>query len=208
MAFKRIIVLLCMAATMSTLAACVEEETDGGSGDSSSNGSSDNSGDGGGDGKSEKDCGTKATDDCTPRVGPNKSVRVDALTWSVKDARSTTALGDQEFGLGEEADGRFIVVSLEVTSNKSESVTLTDNAFQLEVDGKKYDTDSEGTIAAVGAGDEPFFLEDIGPDSTVSGKVVFDVPESVLSKKPAMRFNELGFGSTHGFIRLPRLGSS
>lgn len=150
-------------------------------------------------------CGTKATDDCTPHVGPGGSVRVDALTWKIVGAESTSTIGDQEFGLGSKADGVFVVVSLQVTSAKSESATLTDNAFQLEVNGKTYDPDNEGTVAAVGAGEEPFFLEDIGPDSTVTGKVVFDVPQTVLSNKPEMRFNELGFGSTHAYIRLPSL---
>lgn len=148
----------------------------------------------------DADCGKQATDDCTPHVGFGGSVRVDALVWKVQDVQTATTLGDQQYGLGAKANGRFVIVTLRVHSDKNESATLTDNAFQLEVEGNKYDTDSDGTIAAMGAGEEPFFLEDIGPDSDVTGKVVFDVPESVFSKKVEMRFNELGFGTTHGYI--------
>jgi hypothetical protein len=104
-----------------------------------------------------------------------------------------------------EADGVFVVVDLKVRSDKDESVTLTDNAFQLEVGGNTYDTDSDGTVAAIGAGDDPFFLEDIGPDATLEGQVVFDVPPAALKKKPEMRFNELGFGSSHAYVALPPL---
>ena len=43
------------------------------------------------------------------------------------------------YGLGEKADGVFVVVDLKVRSAKDESVTLTDNAFQLEVNGKTYE---------------------------------------------------------------------
>jgi hypothetical protein len=50
-------------------------------------------------------------------------------------------------------------------------------------------------------------LEDIGPDATSNGKVVFDVPKSALNKKVEMRFNELGFGSTHGYIKLSSLSA-
>ncbi len=64
---------------------------------------------------------------------------------------------------------------------------------------------SSGTTAAIGAGEQPFFVTTIGPDSTASGKVVYDVPPSVLAKKPEIRINELGFGPTHGYIRLPNL---
>lgn len=199
---KRLFVVLCLAVAMTTLAACEAEDSAGGGGSADTE-QGEQSGD-----EAKDDCGSKATGDCTPKVGPNEGVRVDGLTWRIKSARSATELGDQEFGLGEKANGRFIVVTLEATSNKDESVTLTNEVFQLDVDGKKYDTDTDGTIAAVGSGEEPFFLEDIGPDSTITAKVVFDVPESVLSKKPSMRFNELGFGSTHAFIRLPSISSS
>lgn len=151
-------------------------------------------------------CGNVASSDCTPHVGPNGQVRVDALIWSLESASTAESLGDQEFGLGETADGVFVVAKLRVRSDKDESATLTDNVWQLEVDGNTYDTDSDGMLAAMGQGDdEPFFLEDIGPDSTRVGTVVFDVPPSVLSKKLELRFNELGFGSGHGYIALPRL---
>jgi hypothetical protein len=148
-------------------------------------------------------CAKKATDDCIPHVGFGGSVRVDALIWKVTSVRVADALGDQEYGLGAKANGRFVVVTLRVHSEKNESATLTSDVAKLEVGGNTYSTDSDGTIAAMGSGEEPFFLEDIGPDSDVTGKVVFDVPAKVLSRKVEIRFNELGFGSTHGYIRLP-----
>jgi hypothetical protein len=154
--------------------------------------------------KSSSDCGTKATDDCTPHVGPGGKVRVDALDWRVLGASSTKAIGDQQLGLGAKADGVFIVVKLQVHSNKTESDTITDESIQLEVPGgNTYKSDSDGTVAALGAGQKPLFLEDIGPDSTLRSEVVFDVPPKVLKKKIEVRFNELGFGSTHGYIKLP-----
>jgi hypothetical protein len=54
-------------------------------------------------------------------------------------------------------------------------------------------------------GREPLFLTDIGPDSTLTAPVVFDVPTSVIGKKLELSFSELGFGSSQGFIRLPPL---
>ena len=74
-------------------------------------------------------------------------------------------------------------------------------------DGPEYSADLEGTTAVTLSGsegsEEPFFLESLQPDTTTTGTVVFDVPRSALRKKPELRFNELGFGSTHGYIRLP-----
>jgi Domain of unknown function (DUF4352) len=157
--------------------------------------------------KKKQSCGTKATDNCTPHVGQTGTVRVDALYWQVKSVKTAKTIGDMTYGLGQKADGVFVVVGVKVRSAKSKSATLTDNAFQLEVNGKTYDPDTDGTVAAVGAGENPFFLEDIGPDATTRGKVVFDVPKSVLKKKVELRFNELGFGSTHAYVKLSSLAA-
>ncbi len=177
------------------------------SGDADKATTSDARKDSSGDAKAEDDagCGTRATSDCTPRVGPDGRIRVDALYYRLVGVRTAETLGDQKYGLGERADGVFVIAKIQVVSDKDESATLTDRVFQLEVDGNTYDPDSEGTIAAVGAREEPFFLKDIGPDATTTGTVVYDVPRSVLRKKPALRFNELGFGDGHGYIELPSL---
>lgn len=146
-------------------------------------------------------CGTQATEDCTPHVGTTGHVRVDALTWRIRSARVAKTLGDPEL-LGARANGQFVIVNLRVHSYKDESATLSDNVIHLEVNGNTYDADSDGTIAAIGSGQEPFFLDTIGPDSDRDGTVVFDVPAKVLARKLEVRFNELGFGSTKGYIRL------
>lgn len=152
-------------------------------------------------------CGSTATDDCTPRVGPNGSVKVDALTWRVSSASAQSQLGDTTYGLGAEADGVFVVVKLRVHSTHNESVTLTDSVIKLETNGTTYDPDNDGTTAAIGNGDDPFLFETLGPDSDKSGTVVFDIPKSKLSNKLELRFGELGLGETHGYIRLPELGA-
>jgi hypothetical protein len=159
------------------------------------------------DSKKSKDdgCGTKATDDCTPHVGPNGGVRVDALNWRLTSARTASTIGDQQYGLGAKASGRFVIAKLTVRSDKDESATLSDDVIKLEVNGNTYDADNDGTVAAIGNGQEPFFLDTVGPDSTKSGTVVFDLPKKVLGKKLELRFNELGFGETHAYIRLPKL---
>lgn len=170
------------------------------SADAPANGGS--SADGGGE---PEDCGTTATDDCTPRVDANRSVRVDALTWRVVRAQTAKALGDQEFGGGETADDQFVVVRLRVQSDRDESATLSSDIVKIETeDGRTYEPDLEGTTAALTSGEDPLFLETIGPDQSTTSTVVFDLPQSVIDERPWLRFNELGLGTTHGFIRLPR----
>ena len=178
---------------------CSTEESGGGG-----NGSAKEEKSGGGSAKRDDNCGTTATDDCTPHVGPNGTVLVDALLWRITGAQRAASLGDTGVGLGEDADGVFIVVNLRVTSKKSEPATITDEAIRLEApNGNAYKADLDGTVAAIGQGQDPLFLADIGPDATLQSKVVFDVPRSVANRKLEVRFGELGFGSTHGYIRLP-----
>jgi len=155
--------------------------------------------------EAEKPCGSRATDDCTPHVAANQSVRVDALTWKISDAKRAATLGDQSIGLGEKANGVYAVVNLRVSSDRDDSATLSDDIATLKVGNRSYKPDTDGTIAAVGAGEEPFFLEDIGPDSTLKGIIVFDLPPKVLKQKPELCFGEIGFGSTTGCIRMPAI---
>jgi Domain of unknown function (DUF4352) len=182
-----------------TLAACAstdEKSGSSGSGNSSTTSSA----------KKSSSCGSKATNDCTPHRSSNASVRVDALIWRVRSATTAKTIGDQTYGLGAKANGRFVIVKLRVHSDKNESATLTDNVIKLEINGNTYDADTDGTVAVLGeGGDQPFFLDTIGPDSDRNGIVVFDVPKSKLGGKIEVRFAELGFGETHGYIRLPSL---
>lgn len=149
-------------------------------------------------------CGTKATDDCTPHVGSTGKVRVDALIWHVRSVQTAKTIGDQTYGLGAKASGRYVIVKLKVHSDKDESAQLSDNVIKLEIDGNTYDPDNDGTVAMIGDGQEPFFLDTVGPDADKNGTVVFDIPKNKLGKKMEVRFGELGFGETHGYIRLPR----
>jgi Domain of unknown function (DUF4352) len=177
---------------------------------SSSNGGSGSSGgntSGGSTKSSSAGCGTKATDNCTPHVGSHGTVTVDALEWRLISAKTAHTIGDPASGLGAKANGVFVIVKMKVHSKKTDSATLTSDVIKLEAKGKKYDTDSNGSTAAIGAGQQPFFLNTIGPDSDVTGTAVFDVPPAVLAKRPEIRVNELGFSPPHGYIALPRLSS-
>lgn len=146
-----------------------------------------------------------ASDSNTPSVGPRGSVEVDTLRWRLSGARATKTIGDQQYGLGAKANGVFVVVELSVKNNKSESVTLTSETVSLVAGDKTYSSDSNAETALIGTGAKTFLLEDLGPGVTLTGKTAFDVAPEVLHQHPQLRFNELGYGSTHGYIALPAL---
>ena len=148
-----------------------------------------------------------ASDDYTPHVGPNGQITVDGIVYSVSSMEQRKSIGDTSLGLDEKASGTYLVVNLKAHSTKGQTETLTDNTFKVSYKGgPQYSADTDGTVALTmesGSGsEEPFFLTDIQPDSDEKGAIVFDVPDAALGKKLELRVNELGVGSTHGFIRL------
>jgi len=146
-----------------------------------------------------------ASDSNTPSVGPHGSVEVDTLRWRLRNAEATNTIGNQQYGLGAKANGIYVVVELSVKNNKSESVTLTSENVSLVAGDKTYSTDSSAETALIGDGAKTFFFEDLGPGVTLTGQTAFDVAPAILKQHPQLRFNELGFGSTHGYIALPPL---
>jgi hypothetical protein len=147
-----------------------------------------------------------ASDDYTPHVAASGQVTVDGIVYSVTSVEQRKSIGDSSLGLDEKASGTYLVVSLSAHSTKGQTETLTDETFKVTYDGgPQYSADNDGTVALTmeGSGSEkPFFLTDIQPDSDEKGAIVFDVPNAALGQKLELRVNELGFGSTHGFIRL------
>lgn len=154
---------------------------------------------------SSSNAGDNASGDNTPHVGPKGSVEVDTLRWKLIKAKTAKTIGDQQYGLGAKANGIYVVADLSVKNNKNESVTLTSEAVSLVAGEKVYTPDSSAEIALVGDGGKTFLLEDLGPGVSLKGTVAFDVAPSVLKQHPELRFNELGFGETHGYIALPKL---
>ena len=126
---------------------------------------------------------------------------MDTLTWRVGSAKHAKKLGDQY--INETADGVFLIVGLRVKNGKDESVTLNSDQVTLEVGGKEYSTDSDGTTQLMFEDKESFFLKDLGPDVATTGAVAFDVPPGGAgSSSGEVCFGELGFGSTKGCIAL------
>jgi hypothetical protein len=151
--------------------------------------------------KSKPTCGIKATRDCTPTVSPAGHVRVDALDWRVTNVKTAQTLGDQEYGLGAKATGTYVVATVKVTSHHDESVEIGSDVVKLDTGAETYEADDDATMAL----DDPIVYEQVGPDTTKTFHVAFDVPKSKLDGSLKLRLGELGFGQTHGFIQLGAL---
>jgi hypothetical protein len=99
-------------------------------------------------------------------------------SYRVTDVRTTKTLGDQEYGMGEKANGTFVIVGIELTNNKNETKTFMDNSAKIvTTDGSKYESSTEASFELK----DDLMLEDIQPDLTTTGHIGYDVPESKLA---------------------------
>lgn len=99
-------------------------------------------------------------------------------TYKVSDVKQTDKIGNPDLG-GAQADGTFVVVSLELTNNKDETKTFSESSAKIETsDGKKYETSDKAVLAF---GDSSLLLKDIQPDLTAKGKLAFELPPDKVS---------------------------
>ena len=128
-----------------------------------------------------------------------ETVKLEGTEYTVKSAKRTSSVGGQF--LEEKANGVFVVVKLTIENKKNETKTFVDEAAKfIGSNDKKYSTDSEGTIASAGEGDESFILMDMQPDVPESGILVYDVPVG-KAKGGLLEVSDL-FGGGEAYIDL------
>lgn len=80
----------------------------------------------------------------------------------------------------EKAQGIFKVVEVSVTNNQKDAITLSTNSFKL-VDNQnrefKYSTHAQTILNITDNANSDFFLKQLNPGLTQTGKIVFDVPK-------------------------------
>ena len=107
-----------------------------------------------------------------------QTVKNAGTEYTVTKVRTTEALGDQEYGLGEKANGTFVVVDLKITNRKNETKTFMDNSAKLVTkDGNAYKSSTEASLSLK----DDLMLEDIQPDLTTKGSIGYDVPASKVA---------------------------
>lgn len=150
---------------------------------------------GGGSGGS--DDGAKVTQADPVAIG--ESVELEGTTYTVNSAKTQGSVGSEFFS--EEAGGTYVIVEVTIENTKDETKTFLDSAAVfVGSNGKKYSTDSDGTIAASGDDGETLIFEDMQPDVPKTGILVFDVPEAAV-KGGQLEVSDL-FGRGEAYVDL------
>lgn len=117
------------------------------------------------------------------------------MTYVVKKVKTGKTVGSGF--LEEEAKGKYVIVTVEVTNNSTEAAMVTTSFFKLKSGEKTFEADSGASISATNEVDESsFFAEELNPDLTMTGVVVFDVSDKVAEAKDNILQAQTGFWGT------------
>lgn len=157
----------------------------GGSGDESSSDSGNNDG-------SSEESNASGDGESEETYGIGDEVQVGDVTYVINSMENSGTV--ETDGFEAEAEGTFIALDVEVTNNGSEAITFDSSYISLLSGGNTYDADS---------GNSELFLEQVNPDSTASGMVLFDVnPDVAETDDLQAQLNEGAFGSNSATVDL------
>ena len=125
----------------------------------------------------------------------NQGVSSD-VTIKVTGVEAKTEVGNEYSK--EKAQGVFKIVSVAITNNQKDAITLDANSFKLVDDqGREFSYSTNGQTALSMTDDTvaDFFLKQLNPGLTQNGKIVFDIPADakglVLKARGGMTGDEI-----------------
>lgn len=125
--------------------------------------------DGGGDPAADEE---SAASDTTPPATPaGVSAETDQVIVTVVSTDRTQELQDSLWESS--TDNEYFVVDIEYTNTSDEPQDLwASDITLLGADGKKYSSNTDVSLAL----EDPLIIEEVNPDLTISGTLVFEVP--------------------------------
>lgn len=132
-----------------------------------------------------------------PKIG--EKIDVGDVSYIVEKVETSKTAGGEY--LNTTAKGIYLIVTISITNNSNESLTISDSFFTIINGEKKYSADSTATLYA--SDDQSLWYAELNPDLTTSGVVVFDVSQTVADSSDTQLQVQTGFwGTQTGIIRL------
>lgn len=110
-------------------------------------------------------------------------VTVGKVDYTINSKQVADEVGP-EF-LKEKPKEKFLILDVTVKNNSDKPISISNNFFKLFKENSEFKSDSSASIAANQEKDPnngtDFFYKDLNPESTINGKVVFDVSENIIN---------------------------
>lgn len=125
-------------------------------------------------------------------------VKVGDVEYTVNSRTTAQNVGGE---FGKTANGTYLILNVTVKNDGKKAITVTDNFFALFKGDTKYETDSTAGIYA--NEDAKFFLNEVNPENSVTGNVVFDLtPETANDPSLILQVQTGVWGTQKGQIAL------
>jgi len=128
----------------------------------------------------------------------SQSVTVDAVTYRILSSDTTRRIENQY--LASTAKGIYLIMKLAATNGTGHWVSLSNDQAELEVKGTEYLPDASAINALELGGRNTLPASELGPTTTATGWVAFDVAPTALRSNPRLCFHEVGLSAVQGCI--------
>lgn len=134
-----------------------------------------NLGDDKNDSKETKDQETSETKETEKEYGIGELVNVGDVDYIVNRVETGKTVGNQY--LNASAKDTYLIVDITITNHEKEALSVSDSFFKLLNGESEYSTDTNGAIYL----DDSIIYQEINPEVTLQGKIIFDVPELIAN---------------------------
>lgn len=149
---------------------------------------------------------TKKKEEAPKTAAIGETATVAEVGFTVNGIEELTEI-KQEFGDPVTTDGKFIIAEVSIKNGKKEALTIDSSFFKIKTaDGVEYEpaTDGEVIMAMSMNGEDDFFLQQVNPGMSKTGKVVFEVPAEVDLTKTVLHCQTGFFGTESIEIKLSK----
>jgi hypothetical protein len=133
-----------------------------------------------------------------PAPGIGDKVRDGKFEFVITKVTHAKSVGDTSLGLGDTAQGRYVILRIRVTNIGTEAQTLDDSAqYVFDAAGRKFSASTSADIDLGGVnGQTSTWFEDINPGNSVHGRIAFDLPAGDKAVKAELHDSAFSDGVT------------
>lgn len=152
----------------------------------------------------------KSTKKATPKSAPKafhvgQKVTVGKLVYTINKVSTVSSVGPSVDPT--KANGKYVELNVTVINNGDKAVTIDSSYFTLLEGSKQFSADDMASMSANqndnGNIQNSFFMQQLNPESSAKGNIVFDVSPSVASSKNlSVQVQEGIFGTVTETINL------
>lgn len=140
------------------------------------------------------------TEETVAKIGD--ILKVGDIVYTVNSIEYVDTVGSEY--INKKAQGKFLVIDITVLNNSDKALQISDSFFTILNDGKKFEGDSTANIyISTQNNTESIWINEINPEISLTGKLVFDVPQSVVDSTEKQLHVQTGYwGTQTGVISL------